>query len=76
MFECLAELTTDCSRAKALRELKEEEEEDDEVEADEDFNLELEPEEGGLGLSLLDTRVSERWRRGILKSNTSFQLDS
>ncbi|XP_037546653.1 ras-associating and dilute domain-containing protein-like [Nematolebias whitei] len=55
-FECLAELTTDCSRAKTLRELKEEEEEDDKAEADEDFSLELERGEGGLGLSLVDTR--------------------
>lgn len=67
MFQCLAalkvdRLKSDCSNMKTLVELKEEEEEQgDEEEADEEvFSLELERGERGIGLALIDTRVSQR----------------
>lgn len=67
MYQCLAalkvdRLKSDCSNMKTLVELKEEEEEHgDEEEADEEvFSLELERGERGIGLALIDTRVSQR----------------
>lgn len=76
MFECLAALTvdrlkSDCPSMKRILELKEEEEEEEQQEEededkhyddnnDEVFSLELERGERGLGLALVDTRVSER----------------
>lgn len=70
MFECLAALKVDrskpdCYSMKTLVELKEEEEEqEDESDNycedgnDEVFSLELERGERGIGLALVDTRVS------------------
>lgn len=69
MFECLAalkvdRLKSDCTSMKMIVELKEEEEaeEDDHYDDnnDEVFSLELERGERGLGLALVDTRVSGR----------------
>lgn len=71
MFECLAALKvdvkTDFSGAKRLVDLKEEEQEENEEGFgdpfddinDEVFSLELKRSESGLGLALVDTRVSE-----------------
>ncbi len=71
MIECLAALKVDMKSdgpsVKRLIELKEEEEEQEVEEADalcddnndELFSLELERGEKGLGLALIDTRVSE-----------------
>lgn len=71
MFECLAALKvdvkTDISGAKRLVDLKEEEQEENEEGFgdpfddinDEVFSLELKRSESGLGLALVDTRVSE-----------------
>lgn len=71
MFECLAalkvDMKTDYSGAKRLVDLKEEEQEEkgggfgdpfDDIN-DEVFSLELKRSESGLGLALVDTRVSE-----------------
>ena len=63
VFECLAALRSDCSSVTRLGELQEEEEAQDEEEEaeysnDEVFSLELERGERGLGLALVDTRVS------------------
>ncbi|XP_014830763.1 PREDICTED: ras-interacting protein 1-like [Poecilia mexicana] len=65
--ECLAALNadhlkSDCDTVKRLLELKEEEEEAGEEEVDDNdevFSLELERGETGLGLALVDTRVSK-----------------
>lgn len=71
MFECLAalkvDMKTDFSGAKRLVDLKEEEQEENEEGFgdsfddinDEVFSLELKRSESGLGLALVDTRVSE-----------------
>lgn len=71
MFECLAalkvDMKTDFSGAKRLVDLKEEEQEENEEGFgdplddinDEVFSLELKRSESGLGLALIDTRVSE-----------------
>lgn len=63
MFECLAALKSDSSSMKQLVEVKEEEEEEEEADDDdlhdEVFSLELERGERGLGLALVDTRVSD-----------------
>lgn len=71
MFECLAALKVDVetyfSGAKRLVDLKEEEQEENEDGFgdpfddinDEVFSLELKRSESGLGLALVDTRVSE-----------------
>lgn len=83
MFECLAALEVDCSKldshsVKRFVNLKEEEEEVEEVEEagdhhddsnDEVFSLELERGEQGLGLTLVDTRVSV-----VVHSSTSVPL--
>lgn len=63
MLECLAALKSECSRANRLTKLREEEVEEFEEEEVDDkvFILELERGEGGFGLSLADTRVSEQW---------------
>lgn len=67
MFECLSALrvdrfNSDCPRMERCVELKEEMEEDDHYDDnnDEVFSLELERGERGLGLALVDTRVTER----------------
>ncbi len=68
MFECLAALKVDMKsdgpRVKRFLELKEEEEEEAgdhyDDNNDELFSLELERGESGLGLALVDTRVSEK----------------
>lgn len=74
VFECLAalkvdRLKSDCTSMKIIVELKEEEEEQEEDEEvddhyddnnDEVFSIELERGERGLGLALVDTRVSGR----------------
>lgn len=70
MSECLAALTTDglkseCTNMRKIVELKEEEaeeveEEDDDNNDEEIFSLQLERGEQGLGLALVDTRVSDR----------------
>lgn len=70
MFECLAalkvDMKTDFSGAKRLVDLKEEEQEENEEgfgdpfdDINEVFSLELKRSESGLGLALVDTRVSE-----------------
>lgn len=71
MFECLAalkvDMKTDFSDAKRLVDLKEEAQEENEEGFgdpfddinDEVFSLELKRSESGLGLALVDTRVSE-----------------
>lgn len=72
MFECLAalkvDMKSDCPSMTRFDELKEEEEDQEEEEEEEDdhyddnndelFSLELERGEKGLGLALVDTRVS------------------
>lgn len=71
MFECLAALKVDMksgrSNMERCVELKEEEEEEEEEtnnhcddQNDELFSLELERGERGLGLALIDIRVSQR----------------
>lgn len=78
--ECLAALNadhlkSDCGTVKRLVELKEEEEEAEEEEAgeedvdsnDEVFSLELERGETGLGLALVDTRVSTVKKQSCIK---------
>lgn len=71
VFECLAalkvdRLKSDCRSMKRFIELKEEEEEEEEADDhyddsnDEVFSLELERGERGLGLALVDTRVSKK----------------
>lgn len=80
MFECLAALEVDCSKldshsVKRFVNLKEEEEEVEEAgdhhddSNDEVFSLELERGEQGLGLTLVDTRVSV-----VVHSSTSVPL--
>lgn len=71
MFECLAalkaDMKSDCPNVKGFVELREEEGEQEEEETDdlsevnndELFSLELERGERGVGLALVDTRVSE-----------------
>lgn len=71
VFECLAALKVDMkpnfSGIKSLVDLKEEAQEENEEEFDDNyddindevFSLELERSESGLGLALVDTRVSE-----------------
>lgn len=83
MSECLAALNadhlkSDCGTVKRLVELKEEEEEAEEAEEeeareedvdsnDEVFSLELERGKTGLGLALVDTRVSTVKKQSCIK---------
>lgn len=74
VFECLAalkvDMKSDCPSMKGFVELKEEEGEQEEEETDdlyevnndELFSLELERGERGVGLALIDTRVSVKRR--------------
>ncbi|XP_017271565.1 ras-associating and dilute domain-containing protein isoform X2 [Kryptolebias marmoratus] len=67
VFECLAALKSGGGRAARLMELKEEEEDGVEEERvdDEVFSLELERGEGGLGLSLEETRSPSAKAKGV-----------
>lgn len=74
MSECLAALKSDGTCMNKIVELEEEEEEDyeDDGKDEEVFSLELERGELGLGLALVDTRVSDRDKRSIINWKTLF----
>ena len=88
VFECLAalkvdRLKTDCPNMKRILELKEEEEQQEKEDEDshyndnngEVFSLELEKGERGLGLALVDTRVSEGYVNEWITMKCTFLTD-